>query len=67
VPLAVAFGLLVAVVDRGARAVLATGPARLRLPAARPPIVDFSFAPPHERARRGTNTLRRGRAPPIAL
>jgi hypothetical protein len=65
-PLAIAFGLLVAVVDRGARAVLAARSARLRMPAPRPPIAAFSFAPPHERARRGSNRLRRGRAPPLA-
>jgi hypothetical protein len=66
-PLAIAFGLLVAVVERGARAALAARPARLRLPAPRPAIAGFSFAPPHDRARRGSNGLARGRAPPVAL
>jgi hypothetical protein len=65
VPLSVAFGLLAAVLGRGARAVLEGGPARLRLPAPRPEEASYLGWPaPRAAARRGALRLGRGRAPP---
>jgi uncharacterized membrane protein YidH (DUF202 family) len=64
VPLAVAFGLLVAVLDRGARAVLSGTAARLRLAAPRPPALRISFVAPVGCAPQRAIALRRGRAPP---
>jgi hypothetical protein len=63
-PLSVAFGLLVAVLGRGARAALAGPGARLRLAAPRPVPLRLSWPPPRDGARRGAGPWRRGRAPP---
>jgi hypothetical protein len=64
-PLSAVFGLLVAVLDRGARAVLAGASARLRLAAPRPPALRVSLLPPAGRAPQRAVSLRRGRAPPL--
>jgi hypothetical protein len=65
-PLSVAFGLVVAVLGRAARAALGGAGARLGPTATRPAPVRLSWAPPREGARRGAGPWRRGRAPPTA-
>jgi hypothetical protein len=65
-PLAAAFGLLVAVLGRGARAVLAGEAARLRPAAARAAQLTLAWPAPPDGAGRGAELWRRGRAPPRA-